>query len=259
MSNTKNIRERPAAYKTGAIEFCGLLIKVTPDVLIPRFETEQLIKEIINFARKNLPADKPLKILDVGTGSGCISIALAKEISSAQITALDISEKALRIAKENAKIHQVEKQITFIKSDLLSNLSEEKSQPDIIVANLPYIPTLRIPTLDSSVKDFEPLIALDGGSDGFDLYQKLFKQIAENGITPKLIIVEIDDTHRGVALKEAQRYFPQAKTEIKKDTPGLDRLLKIQIRSPDRSGFNRLHFVTTSLSSFFKRFFSIFQ
>ena len=225
MSNTRNIKEKPDAYKNGRIEFCGLLIKVTPDVLIPRFETEQLVKETINFIHNNLPNIKLIRILDVGTGSGCISIALAKGISSAQITALDISKKALRVAKENAQTHQVENQITFTHSDLLSNLRKEESQPDIIVANLPYIPKERIPTLDSSVKDFEPLIALDGGSDGFDIYRKLFTQIKKKEMTPKLIIAEIDDTHRKIAMEEAKHYFPQSKVEIKKDTSNLDRLL----------------------------------
>lgn len=221
---------QPTAYKRGIIEFYGLTFKVTPDVLIPRFETEQLVKEVINFVHKNLPADKPPKILDVGTGSGCIAIALAKSLPTAKITAIDISEKALQIAKENAKTHQVENQITFIHSDLLSNLIMEKSQPNIIIANLPYIPTERIPTLDSSVKDFEPLIALDGGLDGFDIYRKLFKQITEHKLTPKLIIVEIDDTHKKIAVEESRRYFPQSTAEIKKDASNLDRLL--QIRSP---------------------------
>lgn len=223
---------KPSQYKKGWAEFYKLKFKVTPDVLIPRPETELLVDEILHFC--NLKPDHCKLILDVGTGSGCIAISIAKNLSfhleGVRLIATDISPKALRIARQNAKLNGVSDKIEFIQSDLLSafNLPAGRQACNlIIVANLPYIPTSRIPQLDSSVKDFEPHLALDGGADGFDLYRKLFNQIIK--MQPKLIICEIDDTHGDIALQEAKKYFPNANIEIKKDLAGKMRILLISL------------------------------
>src|SRR3989344_8414825 len=186
---------RPKQYTQGWVEFYKLKFKITPDVLIPRPETELLVDEVIRFLANHPERPKgvegsPYTVLDIGTGAGNVAISIAKN-SRAKISAADISLKALKVAKQNAKLHGVEKRIFFLKSDLLSNI---KSSPDIIVTNLPYIPSERIPYLDSSVKDHEPHIALDGGEDGFKLYRKLFKQIKEKKLYFKLLIGEIDYT-----------------------------------------------------------------
>lgn len=235
------ISSKPFQYIKGWVEFYKLKFKVTPDVLIPRPESELLVDEVIRFA--NHPersfaeggrVEGSLTILDVGTGSGNIAISLACNLRgcNVKIIASDISEKALQVAKQNAKLHGVSGKIEFVKSNLLSNLNYTlyPTYTLIIVTNLPYIPTQRIPYLDSSVKDFEPHIALDGGEDGFSLYRKLFKQIMRqpSGLQPKLLVCEIDYTHGELAINEAQKYFPDAEIEVKTDLAKKQRILLIR-------------------------------
>lgn len=263
------ISSKPYQYTKGWVEFYKLRFKVTPDVLIPRPETELLVDEVLSFISK-LPATNyqlPITILDLGTGSGNIAISLAKNLHKQlptrqvgiRIIATDISQKALKVAKQNAKLHGVENKITFLQSDLLSVFCHpdppaggEGSQDSsrdfslitrndnlIIVTNLPYIPSARIPYLDYSVKDFEPHVALDGGEDGFELYRKLFRQIKEKGWKPKLIVCEIDYTHAEIAIGEAQKlvvskvepYFPEAEIEVKTDLAKKQRILVIKFPS----------------------------
>ena len=224
----------PQQYQKGYAEFYKLKFKVTPDVLIPRPETELLVDEVLNYYTLN---PIPYTLLDIGTGAGNIAIALACNLKAClparqgcnvKIIAADVSAKALKVAKQNVKLHGVENQITFIQSNLLSNIIFSRSRSfDIIVTNLPYIPSARIPYLDSSVKDFEPLVALDGGDDGFDLYRKLFAQIKEKGWNPKLIVGEIDYTHGELAINEAEKYFPDSRVEVKTDLTHRQRILKI--------------------------------
>ena len=233
----------PAQYLKGWTEFYKLKFKVTPDVLIPRPETELLVDEVLNFVnglsnieyQSHKPTtDDRSTILDIGTGSGNIAISIAKNLKNARIFATDISEPALEIARENAKKNRVESRIFFLKSDLLSafphydTLVYQSKKPDIIVANLPYIPTNRIAKLDPWVKDFEPRVALDGGFDGFDLYRRLFSEMKEKNIIPKLLVAEIDDSQARIALDEAQNYFPEAKIDVRLDLAGYNRILAIK-------------------------------
>lgn len=235
----------PQAYQQGWIEFYKLRFKVTPDVLIPRPETELLVDEVTRYIashpeeRSSDEGSQPVTILDLGTGSGCIAISIAKNLHptsgvGVKIIATDISEKALEVAKQNAKLHGVSSMITFLKSNLLSYTKSRRSShfcqiiPDVIVTNLPYIPSQRIAYLDSSVQDFEPHVALDGGENGFELYRKLFAQIKEKGLQPKLIIGEIDYTHGELAINEAQKYFPKAQVEVKTDLAYKQRILLIK-------------------------------
>lgn len=211
----------PKQYLQGWVEFYKLKFKVTSDVLIPRPETELLVDAVLNFYALN---PKPYSLLDLGTGSGNIAISVAKNNKKIKIFATDVSEEALEIAKVNAKKHRVEKRIFFMQSDLLSNINRA---PDIIVTNLPYIPSSRIPYLDSSVKDFEPHVALDGGKDGFELYRKLFQQLKEKNFIPQLLIGEIDYTHGELAVNEALKYFPDARAEVKTDLAHKQRILSI--------------------------------
>lgn len=245
---------KPKAYLKGYIEFYKLKFKVTPDVLIPRPETELLVDEVLHFVSQLPTISQPqaLTILDLGTGSGNIAISIAKNLPenlNFHIIATDISSKALKVTILNAKLHGVNKKITCIKGNLLSafpspnisashtscgNTKAKKLQGiDIIVTNLPYIPTARIPCLDSSVKDFEPHLALDGGEDGFELYRKLFQQITNfsrsRGWKLKLIVGEIDYTQGELATTEAEKYFPKARAEVKTDLAHKQRILIIQL------------------------------
>ena len=162
----KLIEGVPLQHITHQQEFMKLMFYVDENVLIPRPDTEVLVEEVIKLA-KSMNAKK---ILDLCTGSGAIAVSLAKYIEGSQITATDISRKALSIAKLNATNNNVEDRITFISSDLFQNISEEKY--DIIVSNPPYIKRKVIKTLDEEVKR-EPIIALDGGNDGLDFYKKI--------------------------------------------------------------------------------------
>jgi len=226
-SDSTNI-DYPEAYQKGYILFCDLEILVNENVLIPRIETEKIVELVENYINENSKRlSNEINILDIGTGSGCIAIALAKIIKHAKITAIDISEKALEVAKTNAKKHNVENKIEFVQNDLLS---EYNKKHDIIVSNLPYIPTDYIQNLNDSVKKFEPILALDGGKEGFELYRKLFKQIIYNDINPKFIIIEFDDTHSEIALIEGKKYFPNHHVSIKKDKYGYDRFLSISVK-----------------------------
>ena len=162
----KLIEGVPLQHITHQQEFMKLMFYVDENVLIPRPDTEILVEEVIELA-KSINAKK---ILDLCTGSGAIAVSLAKYIEGSQITATDISRKALSIAKLNATNNNVEDKITFVSSDLFQNISEEKY--DIIVSNPPYIKRKVIKTLDKEVKK-EQIIALDGGNDGLDFYKKI--------------------------------------------------------------------------------------
>lgn len=159
----------PIEHITHQKEFMKLSFFVDKNVLIPRQDTEILVEEVINIAKKN----NAKKILDLCTGSGAIAVSLAKYLPQAEITAIDISNEALKIAKKNAISNNVENQITFISSDMFTNLNEEKF--DIIVSNPPYIKTNVIKNLDIQVQN-EPYIALDGGKDGLDFYKKIINE-----------------------------------------------------------------------------------
>lgn len=216
---------KPKQYTQGWTEFYKLKFYLTPDVLIPRPETELLVDEVLKICTLY---PKPYTLIDIGTGSGNIAISIAKNLPRVKIFATDISEKALKVAEKNAKYHKVLNKIIFLQSDLLSALQtgfEGSKQIDILVTNLPYIPSYRLPYLDPSVIEFEPKIALDGGSDGFDLYRKLFAQMWKNQFFPKYLVGEIDYTQGELAVYEAQRLFPKAKVEVKTDLAHKQRIL----------------------------------
>ncbi len=169
-SYVKKLRQGfPIEHITHQKEFMKLNFYVDSNVLIPRQDTEILVEEVINIAKKN----NCKKILDLCTGSGAIAVSLAKYIENCEITALDISNDALKIAKKNAISNEVQNKITFVNSDLFTNLNEQKF--DIIVSNPPYIKTDVIKQLEEEVKK-EPHIALDGGDDGLYFYKKIIKQ-----------------------------------------------------------------------------------
>ena len=158
----------PLAYITGFQPFCNLEISVTPDVLIPRPETEELVEWAAHFFN---PA-APLKILDLCTGSGCIALALAAQLPHACVTAVDISPRALQVARHNAERLKLQEKITFIESNLWENVQGDF---DIIVSNPPYIPSGELPGLMREVQA-EPALALDGGPDGLRLTRQIIRR-----------------------------------------------------------------------------------
>lgn len=162
----------PLQYITGHQEFFGLDFEVTPDVLIPRPETELVVEETIRLVQQNKIAN-PI-IVDVGSGSGCIAIALARELGDARVIASDISPAALRVARRNAARHGLENQVAFVASDLLDAFAEENFA-DFILANPPYVSDEEMPTLQREVRDWEPRLALTDSNDGLGLYRRLLK------------------------------------------------------------------------------------
>lgn len=158
----------PLQYVTGKTEFYGLTFNVTPDVLIPRPETEFLIEEIL----KLFGARNDLRILDIGTGSGNIPVVLAKKITNAQITTIDISEKAVQVAKQNARLNEAESKIDFLIGDI-TQLNSNGLYYDIIVSNPPYISADEYPTLQHEITMHEPSIALTDSEDGLKFYRTI--------------------------------------------------------------------------------------
>jgi release factor glutamine methyltransferase len=167
---TRRSRREPLQHILGSQEFCGLDYEVTSDVLIPRHDTEVLVSEAIN----RCPDART--VLDIGTGSGCIAVTLQKRLSQAVVTATDISEAALTVARRNAEKHSVK--IEFLVGSLLVPVVGRRF--DLIVSNPPYIPTSDIEYLDPEVRDYDPGIALDGGKDGLDIYRSLIPASAEH-------------------------------------------------------------------------------
>ncbi|HEY1159756.1 MAG TPA: peptide chain release factor N(5)-glutamine methyltransferase [Terracidiphilus sp.] len=166
----RRYRGEPIQYITGETEFYGLPFRVTPDVLIPRPETELLVEKVLASAA----SFQAPRIVDVGAGSGAIAVALAHHLPCAAITAIDLSPAALTIARQNAALNAVSSRIRFLKGDLLAPVAHE--QFEIVVSNPPYVPTTDRPTLSVEVRDHEPALALFAGPDGLDIYRRLIPQ-----------------------------------------------------------------------------------
>ena len=157
----RRIRREPISYIIGTREFWGMPFEVGPDVLIPRPETEFIVEEALAIAG---PSSHPV-IIDVGTGSGCIAIALALESPGARVIATDVSPHALQVARRNAERHQVADRVRFVETSFLDGIDEIA---DIIVSNPPYVPSIAQPALTPEVRDYEPPVAVFGGEDGMD-------------------------------------------------------------------------------------------
>ena len=182
---SRRLNGEPLQYIEEYVPFYSIQINVDQRCLIPRPETEYMIEIIKN----NISA--PKKILDVGTGSGCIALMMKKLFPDSEVHAVDISNDAITLAKENAEINNLE--VNFYQSDLLTNV--EKLDFDLIVANLPYIPTSNLPTLQKEVIDYEPLIALDGGEDGLLYINKLLDNLKNTDSNDLLLVLEVDTSH----------------------------------------------------------------
>lgn len=208
----------PLQHITHSQEFMKMTFYVNEDVLIPRPDTEVLVEEVIKIAKKI----NAKKILDLCTGSGAIAVALAKYIEDSQITAVDISNKAINVAKLNAKNNNVENQITFVESDLFKQLPKEKY--DIIVSNPPYIKKEIIKSLEKEVQK-EPQIALDGGYDGLDFYRKIINKADEYLKFNGYICLEIGYDQKEDVLELLKNEGKYVDTSCKKDLFDNDRVI----------------------------------
>ena len=190
------LRERldgkPTQYITGHQEFWGLDFLVNPSVLIPRPETELVVETAVALARKHFPHDTRLNIADVGTGSGCIAVALAKELPHARIYAVDQSAQALETARKNAARLGVQQQIVLLESDLLAVCSGDDLPPfQIVVSNPPYVSRDDQTTLMREVRDHEPSQALFAGESGADVYARLIPQAARALLPGGFLVLEL--------------------------------------------------------------------
>jgi release factor glutamine methyltransferase len=218
----RRVSGEPVQYILGGTEFYGRFFFVNPSVLIPRPETEILVENVLQEAGDLW--EKPAHIVEVGTGSGIIATTLLLEQSQWRITAIDISQKALDVARENATLYGVEKKITWVHGEYLSTLTDDVCI-DILVSNPPYIPSHVVTSLDIEVKDFEPRIALDGGEDGLEPYRQIMEQLKMRNNPPRLICFEIG-AEQGMDVTAIIKYaFPGAVVSIYKDLAGRNRVV----------------------------------
>lgn len=224
----------PLPYLLGEWEFFGLKFKVTPDVLIPRPETELLVETALALL-KHFPSPagrgargEGVYAADIGTGSGCIAISLAVNCPNLHLLATDLSPAALEVARHNAQTHRVADRITFLETDLLPP-TFQPSPFTLLCANLPYIPTSTLHTL--AVYGREPTLALDGGPDGLTLIERLLAQAATRLAPGGLMLLEIEATQGESAPALARQHFPTADIQVQPDLAGHPRLLCIQAPS----------------------------
>ena len=169
----RRAEHEPLQYLLGEVEFYSLKFKVTPQTLIPRPETEILVEKVIEFCQSCFSEKENIDILDVGTGSGNIAVALAKNLRNCTVTGIDVSAEALKVAEKNAEINDVAEKIHFLQCDFLKNIPNTFPQFDVVVSNPPYISELEFELLSEEVLRFEPKIALSGGNDGLKFYRRI--------------------------------------------------------------------------------------
>ena len=215
------IKNEPLQYITGTIEFYGLELMITPAVFIPRPETER----VVDIALQILKTVISPKILDVGTGSGCIAIALANELPEASVTGIDIDPNMLKVAQKNADLHKINN-IIFKQMDIQKEIPKESY--NLIVSNPPYIPLNQMSDLEKNIKDFEPRIALTDGADGLTFYHRLASVASKILHSNGYLIMEVgqgDHPQKALKLIKNNAF---ASNKLIQDYNGDDRVLKVQ-------------------------------
>lgn len=218
----RRIQGEPIQYILGKTEFMGLEFKVSPDVFIPRPETEILVETVLSRLSVVSCQSSVLNILDIGTGSGCIAISLAKFLPRVKVTAVDISHRALAVARENAEINNVK--INFIQGDLFYTYDLPLTTYDLIISNPPYIMSQEINNFPAEISS-EPRISLDGGKDGLDFYRRIISQAAQYLRKDGLLLLEIGFQQK----KAIENIFYQSKNfkiqEVIRDYHDIERVV----------------------------------
>lgn len=207
----------PLPYLTGRVEFYGLEFEVTPEVMIPRPETEMLVDLAL--------ARHPATVVDVGTGCGCIGVSLAVHLPRTMIYAIDISPPALAVARRNVDRHHVGERVRLMVGDVLT---PRPGLADLIVSNPPYVPTGKCASLPDSVRNHEPGIALDGGPDGLDVVRRLLREAPAVLRPGGALLIEIGADQTQAASYLAHTFFPRAVVRVHPDLAGRDRVLEVQ-------------------------------
>lgn len=215
-------QQEPIPYLIGHAPFFDMDLAVSPAVLIPRPETEELVM-LAERAGRQWTAPR---LVDIGTGSGCIAIALARKMARAQVTAVDLSPAALAIAQQNARQFAPDR-ITFVQGSLLQPVA---GPFDLIVANLPYVTTAEWTELDDGVKLFEPRLALDGGDDGLLLVRELLRQAVDKLANDGVVLLEVGWQQGTAVATFAETVFPTASITLQPDFAGLERFVIVQNR-----------------------------
>lgn len=225
----RRVAREPLPYIVGTASFYGRTFRVTPDVLIPRPETELLIDLAVQFARRY--GHNALRICDLGTGSGVIAISLALELPDAVVVAGDIDQSALNVACRNALQHGVSKRVEFAEVDMTNGADVAAlGRFDIVVSNPPYIPSDRLAhKLEPEVNQWEPQRALDGGGDGMRVLEPLIRQLPRllSARRPSAAFIEIDHSVAGQCRDLAGEVLPGAKVHVERDLAGLNRVVCI--------------------------------
>lgn len=222
----------PVQYITGKQEFMGISFKVNEHVLIPRQDTETLVEEVIKELKNS---KKPLggyDVLDLCCGSGAIGVSLSKFFPDMKVTAVDISEEALMVAKENAHKARLNKKIKFIQSDLFGAMKKGMGNKrfNFIVSNPPYIATHLIPILQREVKEHEPMLALDGGADGLEFYRKIIQEADAHLKKGGQLFLEIGHDQGDQVLQLLSESGKYKDAMVIKDLAGLDRVVKCSLQ-----------------------------
>jgi len=221
--------QEPIAYLTGRAHFFNLEIDVTRDVLIPRPDTETLVENVLQFVRHQGGFESP-RVLDLCTGSGCIAAAIAHHLKTAVVTATDISEAAIAVARKNIERLNLSGRVIVEQGDLFepSNSMVDVQPFDLIVSNPPYIATGQIETLDRSVRDYEPRLALDGGPDGLTIHRRILEQAPARLVAGGRVYLEIAFDQGKLAMQVASEYPAFDEAKVLKDFGGHDRVLTLR-------------------------------
>ncbi len=224
---SRRSRREPLQYLTGKQEFWGLEFMITPDVLIPRPETELIIESAIHAEKDR---NRILRIIDLCTGSGCIAVSLAKELPQARILATDTSSQALSVARGNARRHGVADRIRFFEGDLFGPLEELdiRGQVDIIASNPPYIPSGDFSTLQPEVRDYEPAMALFAGPEGTEVQRRIIDEAPDFLTKHGRLIMEMGLGQAAALAGLIRRREDYGSYKILKDLAGIDRVIVAQ-------------------------------
>jgi len=217
----KHAQGMPVQYMIGCEQFYGRPFKVNEHVLIPRPETEELVQGVLLRSERLFSEREQIDVVDIGTGSGAIAVTLALENKKMRVSATDISEKALAVAKENSE--KLCANVHFYQGDLLNPIINAKQKADVVVSNPPYIPDEEIMELSTVVKDWEPTLALSGGADGLLYYRKIVEQLPDVIRYPGLIAFEIGHGQGKDVKSMLENRFPKAEVQIEYDMNGKER------------------------------------
>lgn len=221
---SRRLRNEPLQYILGETEFMSLPFRVNPAVLIPRPETEVLVERVVKWCHAGSACDSKRSILDIGTGSGCIAVSLAKYLKNAKIIATDVSEGALEIARENAALNRVSEELYFIEDDILQSQNLRGERFDVIVSNPPYVPAGEYEDLPAEIKDHEPTIALKSDPDGLCFYRSIAGIAAGMLNAPGLLALEVGlgQADRVKAICEANGF---REVSFSRDLNGIERVV----------------------------------